>query len=104
MKTFNKVLLFIFFCLLSCELPGPYRDIEISILNVDCAMINIYSFPDSNLLVTQPFNREYEKEIHISSVLNGQIIIKILSKEYNNIQALDTTIRYSGRFSWAAEF
>lgn len=103
MKQFVKTsLLFIFFCLISCEWPGEYRDIEISIENVDHATTYIYSLPDSIQLHREAFDREYQQTIHISGIPDGHILIKVSTDNQNKLVSIDTTIWYKGRFKYYA--
>ncbi|WP_149241490.1 hypothetical protein [Dyadobacter sp. 32] len=105
MKQFSKTpLLFIFFCLTSCEWPGEYRDIEISIEGVDYAMVYIFSLPDSNQTITKPFDRRHAERVHLSHIPDGHIMLRVSADKNRQMVNVDTAITYTGRFGWGVEF
>ena len=98
----NKALpLFIFFCLVGCEMPGPYRDIEISIAGTDYAKISLYSLPTYNLVTHQAWDYNYEQNVHISNIPDGEYYLKVDggSRFQSAIEIKDTTFVYKGRFN-----
>ena len=93
--------LFIFFCLISCDQIGPYRDIEISIDGTDYAMIYIYRMPDTtHYIYATPFDREYEAVKHISHIPDGHYLIRISVEKNKKLVSVDTTVNYTGRFAF----
>lgn len=95
MKANSTFPLFVFLCLISCQNIGPYRDIEISILNADYATISLYNLPDSTIMYKSDWERQYEPSIHISGIENGLYWLHI---ETDNM-LFDTNLVYTGRFS-----
>lgn len=68
---------FCFFCLISCKEVGPYRDLEISIYNVDHGQIRIYQLPDSILIYETYFEILKDNIIHISNIPDGEYLLVI---------------------------
>ena len=54
--------LFIFFCLISCKMPGDFRDIELSILNARQGTVDIICLPDEKQIYSEYFDMDYMKD------------------------------------------
>ena len=103
MKACSKVLLFIFFCLISCELPGPYRDIEIRFTNVDHATVRFFK-ADSTIPAIEHFDRNYCDRLNIGYLDDGYLRIEVEAKAKQRRIIKDSLIHYKERFTWEVEF
>ncbi|REA58186.1 hypothetical protein DSL64_21500 [Dyadobacter luteus] len=94
---------FLFFCLSCSDQIGPYRDIEIIVLNVDFATVRFYN-PDSTIIATEYFDRTYSESLHIGYIPDGRLRIEVQTEMNKQAASVDTVIDYRGRFGWAVEF
>ena len=81
--------LFCFFCLLSCQEVGPYRDLEISIYNVNHGEISIYQLPDSILAYSTYFEILKDNTIHISNMPDGRYLLVVTSDTLTHQQKFE---------------
>ncbi len=94
--------LFIFFCLISCKMPGEYRDIEISILNAQQGTVYIIRLPDEKQIHSEYFDMEYVPEgiVHISGIPDGKYKLQVIADE----ELREEIFEYTGRKGLMVEF
>jgi hypothetical protein len=94
---------FPFFCLSCSNQIGPYRDIEIVVLNADFATVRFYN-PDSTIIATEYFDRTYSESLHIGYIPDGHLRIEVQAEVKKQTVNVDTVIDYNSRFRWMVEF
>lgn len=91
MKTPLIIALFCFFCLISCQEVGPYRDLEITIINADHAVIKLYQLPSNQLIRQTDFDREYQETVYLNNVPDGEYKLEVAANEFK----IDTVFQYN---------
>jgi len=102
-RSLKNLLLFIFFCLISCDAIGPYRDIEITVQNVDFATVRIYNL-DNTIHLIEYFDRNHSESLHFGYIKDGHLKIEVVAEMGKQIIKKDTLVNYQGKFKWSIEF
>lgn len=94
--------LFIFFCPISCKMPGESRDIEISILNAQQGTIYIIRLPDEKQIHSEYFDMDYipEGTVHISHIPDGKYKLQVIADG----ELREEIFEYTGRKGLMVEF
>lgn len=106
-KTFDKSLaaLFCFFCLLSCGLVEPYRDLEIGIITDHQYLdVALYEMPDSVKIFHGHYDTYFlhDGAIHLSKIPDGEYWI-IVKEEGTKAPYAGERFKYTGKKSITLE-
>jgi hypothetical protein len=69
--------------IVSCEMPGDFRDIELSIINAEKAHVYLNEFPGYKQVYAEDFDSEYDRDktIHISNIPDGKYFLQVFAKD-----------------------
>ena len=97
--------LFCFFCILSCGLVEPYRDLEIGIItDKEFLDVALYEMPDSVKVFHGAYETQYLNDgaIHLSNIPDGEYWV-IVKEEGTNKPFAGQRFKYEGKKSITLE-